>query len=228
MWNHENKRAAVVVAHPDDAEIGCFGTMLRLRDAGFEVWLVIVGTGERGISLEDRASLGTSFEQTLRLRESVRAFEGTGVTVESLLLEDGSLQVGIELISVIERRLKAIGPSVVITHHIDHQGLDHQDHAAVARSTLNATVRIPTLRTLLASEPHLSRVDFDPDVFVDITAHHPRKIEALSRHESQAGRVYLSPRYHENRGLRNAHKAGTWFMEQDRRFEAFVSLLQVL
>lgn len=224
----EAPRALVVMAHPDDAEIGCMGTMLALRAHGWAVHLLIVATGEHGVSVDDRDAGQGSFHESLRYRESLRAFEGTGIMIESLMRVDGALQVSRELISDIERKLRAFEPRVVITHYADSSGMDHQDHGAVARATLNATIRRRSVRCVLHSEPHLSRTAFRPDVFVDITPHVQRKREALACHESQAGRVYLSDAYHTARELRHAHRAGTWFMEEDRRFEAFQSALLVV
>lgn len=228
MEDGDNARALVVMAHPDDAEIGCMGTMLALKARGWEVHLLIVATGEHGVSVDDRDAGQGSFHERLRYQESLRAFEGTGIVVESLLYMDGALQVSRELISDIERKLRAFEPRVVITHYVDASGMDHQDHGAVARATLNATIRRRSVQCVLHSEPHLSRTAFQADVFVDITAHVQKKREALACHASQAGRVYLSDAYHTARELRHAHRAGTWFMEEDRRFEAFQSALLVL
>lgn len=221
LFNHTSLRALIVMAHPDDAEIGCFGTMMALRARGYEVHLLIVGSGEHGVSIQDRAQGAGPLAPSLRLKESMAAFDKTGVKVESLLHEDGALEVTRQLISEIEAKLKSFKPALLITHHLDLTGLDHQDHQAVARAVLNASARSRSVETLLYSEPHLSRTHFNPTVFVDITRYHAQKLEALEAHQSQAGRVYLSERYHQSRGLRNAHKAGTWFMEEERCFESF-------
>lgn len=228
MFDHLAKRASVIMAHPDDAEIGCFGTMLKLIERGFELTLLIVGSGVHGVSVADRDRGQGQLEPSLRLKESLAAFEGTGVKVESLMFEDGSLSVDRALISEIERHLRAFEPSLLITHHLDLTGLDHQDHLAVAKSCINASARQRCVRMILHSEPHLSRTQFNPNVFVDITDHHEAKLTALSKHQSQAGRVYLSRAYHENRGMRHAHQAGTWFLEQERMFECFELTLSVL
>lgn len=228
LFTHSASRALIVMAHPDDAEIGCFGTMMALRERGYEVHLLIVGSGEHGVSVQDRAQGAGPLEPSLRLKESIAAFDKTGVVVESLLHEDGALEVTRQLISEIEAKIKSFKPALLITHHLDLTGLDHQDHQAVARAVVNATARSRSVETLLYSEPHLSRTQFNPTVFVDITPYQAQKLKALEAHQSQAGRVYLSERYHYSRGLRNAHKAGTWFLEQDRCFESFELGLTVI
>ena len=42
------RRAMVVVAHPDDAEFGCSGTVVRWCKEGMEVVYVIVTDGSKG------------------------------------------------------------------------------------------------------------------------------------------------------------------------------------
>ncbi len=44
----DEKRALVIVAHPDDMEIGCGGTVARWVDEGWAVWLVVVTDGGGG------------------------------------------------------------------------------------------------------------------------------------------------------------------------------------
>ena len=220
--------ALVVMAHPDDAELGCFGTLLALRARGWSVSLLIVGSGEQGVSIEDRERGAAPLATSLRFEESQRAFEGTGVSLQSLLWPDGAIRCDRELIAQIEQRLRQLSPSLVITHFIDDSGVDHQDHGAVARATMNACARASSVRTLLMAQPQLSRTSYSPQVFIDVTPFHERKLQALSAHQSQAGRVYLSREYHEARAAMNAHRAGPWLLAQGRRFESFALAFQVV
>ena len=43
------KKALIIGAHPDDPETGCGGTMLVLKEAGYEVVSVYLTKGEAGI-----------------------------------------------------------------------------------------------------------------------------------------------------------------------------------
>ena len=43
------KKALIIGAHPDDPETGCGGTMIVLKEAGYEVVSVYMTKGEGGI-----------------------------------------------------------------------------------------------------------------------------------------------------------------------------------
>ncbi len=45
----ENKKIICIGGHPDDPESGCGGTLAKLRNAGHEVTIVYLTTGEAGI-----------------------------------------------------------------------------------------------------------------------------------------------------------------------------------
>src|SRR5674476_884471 len=45
----ENKKIVCVGGHPDDPESGCGGTLAKLRNAGHEVTIIYLTTGEAGI-----------------------------------------------------------------------------------------------------------------------------------------------------------------------------------
>ena len=47
-------RVCVVMAHPDDAELLCAGTMFRLSESGSAMSLVVVSNGCGGISVKDQ------------------------------------------------------------------------------------------------------------------------------------------------------------------------------
>ena len=41
-----NKKILIVVAHPDDEVLGCFGTVARLIKEGYEAYTLILGEGK--------------------------------------------------------------------------------------------------------------------------------------------------------------------------------------
>ncbi|MGW5679614.1 PIG-L deacetylase family protein [Streptomyces sp. NPDC003860] len=215
-----------LVAHPDDAELMCYGTLRRWQDAGATVTVVSATHGANGISRNDYAA-GTRLTPAHRPAENTAAFAGTGIMVECLGMTDGALTPGIDLVSAIEDTLARHHCTVLITHAL-HGGNDHQDHHAVARAALNAATRIPTCTTVLHGQPHAPHHQTSPTVLVDITDHLDDKIKALAQHHSQAGRYYLTEDYTRWR----AHGAG-WAALPDqaaagRAYEAFTTCLMLL
>ncbi|MFZ9505125.1 MAG: PIG-L family deacetylase, partial [Cyclobacteriaceae bacterium] len=73
----------VLAAHPDDAELGCGGTIVRLVQEGKKVGIVDLTQGE----------LGTRGTAEIRLKEAEAAAAVMGVHVrENLGLRDGRFQ----------------------------------------------------------------------------------------------------------------------------------------
>lgn len=218
-------RVVAVLAHPDDAELSCFGTLMKYAQAGCRVSVVIVCTGEHGVSVEDKGEAGVDrLSNSLRFQESVRAFEHTGIYVESLLYEDSSFQMDNAFVSNIERRLKELVPSVLITHFVDASGVDHQDHSLVGRACLNIAVRCPSIRRVLLTEPVQSeRCGFVPNYYVAINEHFERKVQAVSAHASQVGRFYLTRDYHWQRCYQHGLSAAPSRAGNPCLCEAFVA-----
>lgn len=223
------QQVAVVMAHPDDAELTCFGTLLKYCEQGYKVNVIIVCSGERGISLADVEQHGTkSLDKALRYQESLAAFINTSITVECLYYEDGKITLDTELISAIERKLQALQPKVLITHWTEANGFEHQDHVVVGQASLNASLRCHSIQLILQTEPlHAVKNQFTPNYFVNISTFFKQKMVAISQHKSQLGRAYLTEEFHLLKGRQNALAAGMGFYQQNLLFESFIATLHV-
>src|SRR6266542_3109036 len=99
----ERPVALAVFAHPDDAELACFGTFAALREQGYALC---------ALSLTDGRN--SNAEQShLRTKEAKMAAEiaGSELIVEGF--EDGSLAPHRELFGRIEGHIRRIQPSIV-------------------------------------------------------------------------------------------------------------------
>lgn len=220
------ERVVAVVAHPDDAELLCYGTLCQARAAGAAVSVVVVTHGANGVSVAD-AGAGRRLTEDEREKEVTAAWHGTGIDVAFLRLTDGALVADLGLISRVETELNRLGCTLLITHSA-RVANDHQDHLAVAMAAANAATRVPTCHAVLHGEPHAPRSGFSPTVLVDITDVLDDKVRALDAHHSQSGRWYLSKEY----TLHRAAQAG-WLLRpaaaaDGRAFEAFEATLLTL
>ncbi|MYS86461.1 PIG-L deacetylase family protein [Embleya scabrispora] len=219
-------RVVAVVAHPDDAEIMFYGTLRIWRDAGADVTVVAATHGTNGVPLRDRLA-GTRLDPRERPAENAKSFRDTGIMVECLGMDDGTLTPDIELVSAIEDTLTRHRCTVLLTH-APHGGNDHQDHHAVARAALNAATRVPSCTTILHGRPHAPHQGFTPRVLIDITEYLDDKIKALAEHRSQAGRYYLGEPYTRWRAAGEAWNTLPGHAAEGRAFEALTpSLLLV-
>ena len=73
--------------HPDDAEIGCGGTMIKLADAGHKVVIVDLVRGE----------MGTRGSAEIRAQEAAASLKILGLHGrENLELQDGNIDITME------------------------------------------------------------------------------------------------------------------------------------
>jgi LmbE family N-acetylglucosaminyl deacetylase len=217
-----------VMAHPDDAEILCYGTLVRLREEGAHVAVVLVTDGSEGVSVVDREGGKPAIPRNFRLEESRAAFRDTGIELLTLNLPDGALSYSRPVIAAVETQLRHLEAQVIFTHHVDVRGNDHQDHSVVGMAAANVVRRLRSARMLLHCQPIRPGSGFEPNTYVDITDFHHRKLNALSRHVSQAGRSYLGERFHHVRGAANAICASSIAFEQGRMVEAFHCSLSII
>lgn len=109
-------------AHPDDVELGCGGTILRLTDAGRSVGVLDLTAGEKG----SRGTSETRAEEARRAAELARlAFR------ETLAFPDTELEPTIALRKAIVGALRRHRPRVVLAP-LPHDL--HPDHAAAGRA----------------------------------------------------------------------------------------------
>jgi LmbE family N-acetylglucosaminyl deacetylase len=161
------RRVLAIGAHPDDIEIGCTGTILKLieQDAVAEVcWVVLSGEGER--AREARRSAEALLEGVPRSEVVVRDFPDGFFPYEGQRIKD-----------FFEDLKTDFPPDVVFTH----QRADlHQDHRLSCELTWN------TFRDHLIFEYEVPKYDGDmsaPNAFVPLEEHlRRRKIDHLMSH----------------------------------------------
>ncbi|MDY7989857.1 PIG-L deacetylase family protein [Paenibacillus polymyxa] len=217
------------MAHPDDAEIRCFGTILKYIDFGYRVRLIIVCDGENGISIAEKEEFGiTKINNSIRIKETENAFSSTPVEIKVLDgFVDGNLQLNSSLIMTIERELREFEPEILITHYPDGIGVDHQDHFVVGKAAINCASRNELVKKILLAEPLLTlRSSFSSNYYVDITDYLDAKISALSHHKSQSGRFYLENEFHKIRSSYYASMVGYNFVREKHHVESFQMLYQ--
>jgi LmbE family N-acetylglucosaminyl deacetylase len=193
------KSAMTILAHPDDAEFGCGGTLATWARQGTEITMVIVTDGSKG---SDDRSITDEQLVRMRIEEQDRAAAALGVTrVVRLGYEDGVLQPTIALRRDVARVIRQYKPEIIITGDPDSRFggdfyINHPDHRAAAEAALYgifpAAGNHRFYPELLAEglEPHKVREVWIEEwgggkVFVDVTEAMDAKIAALAEHKSQ-------------------------------------------
>jgi LmbE family N-acetylglucosaminyl deacetylase len=197
----EGDSVLVVMAHPDDAEFGCGGTIARWAAAGKVINYLLCTSGDKGAG--DPAVSPLELAGTRRL-EQINAAHVLGAREVTFLgYSDGVLQNTLELRRDIVRQIRRYRPAAVVcqdpTQRWGGTGyLNHPDHRAAGDACLDAvypSARDPLVfpeLLLEGLEPHKVQEVFmssqaHADVWIDIGECMDRKLEALRQHVSQVG-----------------------------------------
>ena len=164
-----------VGAHPDDIEIGCGGALLRHRDRGDSITMVVLSSGER-----EEALSGT------RRREQERAAQVLGAELIWAGYDGGHIPTSPDAVELVEDAANAFDAKLVYLHN---QNDLHQEHQKTASVTLAACRRVEGL--LMYQGPGSN--GFDPKVFVNIGDQIDEKISLLACHASQVETGKLDP-----------------------------------
>jgi len=197
----EGNSVLVVMAHPDDAEFGCGGTIARWASAGKEINYVLCTSGDKGSS--DPSVVPYQLAKTRRAEQVAAAHALGAREVVFLDYEDGVLRNTLELRRDIVRQIRRFRPDAVICQDPTmrfggNRYLNHPDHRAAGDACLDAvypSARDPhVFPELLIEEllPHKVREVFmstqqNADLWIDITECFERKLEGLRQHTSQVG-----------------------------------------
>jgi LmbE family N-acetylglucosaminyl deacetylase len=194
-------RALAVMAHPDDLEFGCAGTLATWVDAGAAVTYCIVTDGSTGT--QDRSMMGAGLS-SVRRAESEKAAEIVGAKeIVWLDYQDGYVEYTLDLRKDIARVFRTCRPHRFVVMDpaptIEDRFINHPDHRAIGQASLDVTL---TAGTTPGHFPELLDEGLEPwrglrevwiagpgakPVLVDISSTIDRKIEALLCHKSQLG-----------------------------------------
>ena len=196
------KTALVVAAHPDDEILGCGATVAKMCAEGWEVHHLILAEGITSRANARGEVADTSALQALRSC-AINAAKVLGVSNVSFGGFADNRMDGVDLldvVKVIEERIRAVRPCRILAHHYGDVNVDHRvAHEAVAAATrpLPDTDVKQVLYFEIPSSTEWrtsgSALQFVPNLFVDIEGYLPRKLEALEAYESEM-RSFPHPR----------------------------------
>ncbi|HEX9796040.1 MAG TPA: PIG-L deacetylase family protein [Anaerolineales bacterium] len=191
-------RVLVVLAHPDDPEFFCGGTVARWAQEGRHIVYCLLTRGDKGA---DEPGVDPADLAQTREAEQRAAARVLGVAqVIFLDYRDGELTVDRDLRRDVVRVVRQVRPDVLITSDpSNYYGsfVNHSDHRAAGQAALDAVwpgarsaLYYPELYQDEGLEPHKVREVWiagavHPDTVVDITDSYSRKLKALEAHQSQ-------------------------------------------
>jgi bacillithiol biosynthesis deacetylase BshB1 len=233
----------VLAAHPDDAELGCGGAILHHVSLGHKVGVVDFTQGE----------LGTRGTIQTREQEAADSAKILGLSVrENLKLADGFFKNDEAHQRKVIQAIRKYRPEIVLANAIYDRHSDHGRAAELASDAcfLSGLSKIDTMDE--SGKPqspwrpravyhYIQSLFIEPDFVMDVTAHWPKKVEAIKSFKTQfydpnstEPQTYISSpdflRMIESRGIELGHAIGVKYAEgfTVKRYPGVKSLLDLL
>ncbi len=192
-----NKNILAFMAHPDDAEFLCAGTLARLHAQGFQIHLATMTAGDGG-----SAELPNEEIARIRYNEAEQAAALLEADYQCAHQCDFFVTYGQATIQAAIEIIRRAAPILVITHSPQDYMTDHEQTSLLVRaacfaaSAPNAKTHFDEAAPPLAAIPHLYYTDaiegkdifgapIPPSVYVDISAVIETKVAMLACHASQ-------------------------------------------
>jgi LmbE family N-acetylglucosaminyl deacetylase len=179
-------------AHPDDLEIGCFGTLSHYKSIGYSLYNLVISLGE------------DAGDPARRKKESEQAAKLLGAEVKfgnlpSAYLSNNS---GRETIDLIEKAIRCVEPNIIFTHSAHDR---HQDHRLVNLATESACRFFKG--DIFYYEGFSSLKTFNPTLFHNIDLFFEDKLKALSLFGTQSKKPYMDKKAVETLSRFRAYQA---------------------
>jgi N-acetylglucosamine malate deacetylase 1 len=189
------KSVLAISAHPDDIEFHMAGTMIHLRNAGYELHYMTVANGSCGSNRYDAETL-----IRMRREEARAAAASLGAVFHESVCNDLEIFYTLPLLARVTAVVREVAPEILLTHAPSDYMEDHMNacrlavSAAFNRGMPNFPSDPPrpavdTPVTVYHAQPHGNRDPLGrlirPEIYVDTTAVLDEKLDALSKHESQ-------------------------------------------
>jgi len=182
-------------AHPDDIEFVAAGTLLLLKDLGWQVHYCNLANGCCGSTTTDRTETAA-----IRLAESERSAQLLGATYYPPICDDLNIFYNPDSLAKVASIVRQAKPSIVLTHAAIDYMEDHMETCRLAVSATFAkgvrnfacTPERPSFEGDVAiyhAQPHGNRTPLNeivrPSIAIPIDTVMQRKIAMLECHQSQ-------------------------------------------
>ena len=167
--------------HPDDVELGCGGTLYKLKNLGYRTGIIDLTAGEMG-------SRGTV---TQRSKEAAEASKILKVDYRNnLKMPDGNIELNSRNKEKIIRLIRQLRPILLFAPYHDDRHPDHiHTSQLITESWFYAGVKkmvpgVPAHRPFRIIY-YMAKYEFTPSFVIDISQEFATKFKALQAYKSQ-------------------------------------------
>jgi LmbE family N-acetylglucosaminyl deacetylase len=181
-------RALAVMAHPDDAELLCAGTLARAKADGAAIGICVMCAGDKGVPPTPTPNLAK-----VRQSEATAAAEILGAELYWFGSPDGELTDSVESRRKLVEIYRRFRPTLVLAHSPEDY---HPDHRA-ASTLAEAASWFAASRGQVTDSPAIEQspavwfadtvdmIGFVPEIYIDVSAHMAVKEKMLQCHKTQ-------------------------------------------
>ena len=188
------KKAMAIAAHPDDIEFMMAGTMVLLKEAGYETHYMTLSDGNCGSMTMDAETTSK-----IRIEESRDSANILGAKYHEPICNDFEIFYDKATLQKLTAVIRQVQPQIILTHSPSDYMEDHMNTCRLAVTA--AFVRgIPNYQaenvpptevdcTIYHALPHGLRDPLRkrviPGIFIDVSSVYDTKFKALAAHKSQ-------------------------------------------
>ena len=183
---HMKLDVLAIGAHPDDIELACGGTIIKLVKQGRKVGIIDLTAGE----------LGTRGTSEIRAQEAAAATKLLGAHIrECLNIPDGNIENTFENRKRLICSIRKYRPEILLFPHHTDRHPDHEHAHVLSREAwfYAGLEKIETLDQNRRQDPHRPRnyysymqwFEFIPSFIIDISDEYNQRMEAVRAFKSQ-------------------------------------------
>ncbi|MBC8064669.1 MAG: PIG-L family deacetylase [Chlorobia bacterium] len=173
-------KVLIVTAHPDDSEFYVGGTLAKLRDAGAEIWQVIITEGDKSYYGPFTDAAKNREVRRKEALEAARSWGGKNLVI--LGYPDGRLKNSERLVQRLQVEFEKFQPDYVLAFDYDYPPrMSHKDHRIAGQAVSIAVEKATSVKWLMRFSTAY------PNYVVDISDYWPEKETMLKIHKSQFG-----------------------------------------
>ncbi|MCE5329949.1 bacillithiol biosynthesis deacetylase BshB1 [bacterium] len=167
--------------HPDDAEMGCGGLLIKLKKLGYKTGIIDLTRGE----LSSNGSL------EIREKETQAASDVLELDIrENLELQDGNIANDPENRNKIIDVLRKYKPDMLLIPFYKDRHPDHENAHKLIKDSVFISGLVKYERALKSYRPdvilnYMLHFEFKPSFITDITEVFEKKVEAVTAYKSQ-------------------------------------------
>ena len=122
-----SKAAFAIACHPDDIEFGMAGTLIKLKEAGYEIHYMNIANGSLGTNQYDYKTI-----VAMRREEAMNAAKLIGAHYHESICDDLEVYYCQELFAKVVPEIRDVDPEIVLTHGPYDYMEDHVNAGRIA------------------------------------------------------------------------------------------------